>query len=282
MKHREGTFLGAAGLRLYYQSWHPQKRSRAIVVIVHGLGGHSDLFANLVQYLVDCGDTVYGFDLRGNGRSPGQRSYINSWTEFREDLEAFVRLIEVKESDSPCFLLGHSLGATIVLDYVLRSPRQWQGVILIAPALGNVGVSPLKLAIGRILSKVWPRFSLDTGIDLAASSRDPQVLKAYAQDPLRHSRGTARLATEFLKTVNWIEAHASELQVPLLILHGGADRVTLPESSRLFFERVTFADKEKREYPGAYHEIFNDLDYQQILCDLKDWLERHLERATRS
>ena len=83
------------------------------------------------------------------------------------------------------------------------------------------------------------------------------------------------LATELLKTIDWVNAHAMELQVPLLILHGGADRVTLPESSRIFFERLTLADKERREYPDSYHELHNDLNYQEVLADMEDWINRH-------
>jgi alpha-beta hydrolase superfamily lysophospholipase len=270
----EGTFKGANGLELYYQSWHPQDLARAILVIVPGLGGHSGIFTKMVKYLIERNYIVYSFDLRGNGRSPGQRGYINSWAEFRADLKGFLNLVTTKETDLPLFLIGQSTGGTIALDYVLREPNQLQGLILMSPALG-LGVSPWKLWLGKILSRILPRFALDTGIDLSAGSRDPGAVAAFARDPLRHSQGTARLATELLETIDWIKAHGTELQVPLLILHGGADRVTLPESSRIFFERLTLADKEIREYPGSYHELHNDLNYQEVLADMEDWLNRH-------
>jgi alpha-beta hydrolase superfamily lysophospholipase len=274
-EHREGKFLGAGATNLYYQSWHPNGEIRAIILIVHGLGAHSGIFDNLVEFLIAHHYAVYGLDLRGHGRSPGQRGYINNWSEFREDLRAFRQLIAAQESELPLFLLGQSLGGTITLDYILHYPGEFQGLIAIAPAL-EVNISPVKLIIGRILAKFLPRFTLNTGIDLAAGSRDPRVVAAYAQDPLRHSQGTARLATEFLRTAAWIKREAAMLQVPLLILHGGADRVTLLESSRLLFETITFADKEKREYPESYHELHNDLNYQEVLTDIEDWLEKHL------
>ena len=279
MKHREGNFLGAGAANLYYQSWHPDDKTRAIVVIVHGLGAHSDIFGNIVDFLVPRHYGIYSFDLRGHGRSSGQRAYINSWSEFREDLKAFLELVNTElvnteNSDCPIFLLGQSLGGTIVLDYVLHYPNKFQGLILCSPALG-VSISPLKLAIGRIFSRFLPRFSLDTGIDLESGSRDPEMVAAFAQDSMRHFKGTARLATEFLRTASWIEEQAEMLKVPLLILQGGADQVTLPESSRLLFEKVTFADKEIREYPESYHELHNDLNYQEVLADIENWLEKH-------
>ncbi len=286
MQQGEGTFQGAGGLNLYYQSWHPPGRVRGVLAIVHGLGGHSGIFGRIVDYLIAKDYAVYGFDLRGHGRSPGQRAYINAWSEYREDLTAFLRFIELQEPDCPHFLLGHSLGAVIVLDYLLRStegspeavsPRKLRGVIVTAPALGRVGVPAWRLTLGWILSRLCPRFSLDTGIDLAVISREPAILDAYDRDPLMHRRGTARLATEFFTTLAWIKAHLANLQVPILILQGGADRVTFPESTRRFFEQINFADKELREYPESYHEIYNDLDYQLMLIDLGNWLERKLQ-----
>ncbi|NET07903.1 MAG: alpha/beta hydrolase [Symploca sp. SIO2B6] len=276
---RNGTFKGARGINLFYQSWHPPREPYAILVIVHGLGAHSGLFGNVVEYLVPRNYTIYGFDLRGHGRSSGQRGYISSWADFREDLKAFLKMIEQKELCSRRFVLGHSMGGVIALEYLIRTRAPERGVITLAPALGTVGVSPLRLNLGKILSRLYPRFTLNTGIDLSSSSRDPEVVTAYAQDPLRHRKGTARLVTEFFATVDWVHLHADGLQIPLLILQGGADKVTLPSGSRTFFEEVTFPDKEKREYPQAYHEIHNDFNYQQMLADLEDWLERHLVPA---
>jgi alpha-beta hydrolase superfamily lysophospholipase len=279
MKHIEGIFKGFEGLNLYYQSWHPEEPTQAIVVLVHGLGGHSSLFTPLVDYLVAQGNDVYAFDLRGHGRSPGQHGYIRSWTEFREDLRAFLQRIFDQQSGCPCFLWGHSLGGTIALDYALHYPAGLQGLVVTAPALGKVCISPLKLALGKLLSQIWPRFSLKLGIKDEACSRDPQICEAFAHDPLRHEYGSARLATEFFATVDWIQTHTADLKVPLLTLHGGADQVTLPVTSREFFQQVTFPDKEYHEYPEHYHDLYVDIDYQVVFTDFQNWLERHLPGA---
>lgn len=274
-QNRSGTFQGAGKLELYYQSWHPQALAKAVLVVVHGHGGHSGIFTRLVEYLVDRDYIIYSFDLRGHGRSPGQRGYINSWAEYRADLAAFLQLIKTQESQLPLFLIGQSMGGTIVLDYLLKECQQLQGLILMSPALG-LNVSPWKLLIGKMLSGIRPHFALDAGIDMSTVSRNLEVVAANAQDPLRHSQGTARLATELLRTIDWVNAHAGDLQVPLLMLHGGGDRVTPLASSRIFVERTTIADTEMREYPDSYHELHNDLNYLEVLADINDWLERHL------
>ena len=276
---REGTFTGVNQLNLYYQSWYPKQKVKGVVVIVHGLGGHSNKYTTVVNHLVDRDFAIYAFDQRGHGRSPGQRGYIKSWAELRADLATFLQLVRTETKDYPCFLLGHSLGAAVVLDYGLRGKnpqKQLQGIIAMAPPLGTVGVPPWRLFMGRVLSQIYPRFSLDLGIDLSYSSRDPQVVEASRKDSLRHSRGTARLSTEFMETIAWINSHAQDWQLPLLILYGGEDKVTLPYSNNLFFEGITFADKEIKEYPESYHELHHDLNYQEVLADIKYWLERHL------
>lgn len=278
--HNQSVFAGVGDLKLYYQSWFPEGKVKALLVIVHGLGGHSDKYSHIVEHFVPKHYAIYSLDLRGHGRSPGRRGHINNWAEFREDLKAFMELITTQHSQLPVFLLGHSLGAVIVLDYVLRYPQAaltLQGVITLAPAIGKVGVSQFRLLLGRLLSRIWPTFTLNTGLDLAAGSRDENVIAAYAQDSLRHTLGSARLATEYFTAVAWIYDHAPEWQVPLLILHGGADRVTLPEGSEIFYQLVPYPDKQRIEYPGAYHELQDDLNYQEVLTDLENWLEKHLE-----
>lgn len=272
-RNREGTFLSADGLELYYH-WQPQAEARAVLVLVHGHGGHSSVFTRIVEYLSDRPYLIYSFDLRGHGRSPGQRGYINSWAEYRADLTAFLNLVKTQCPNLPLFLMGQSMGGTIALDYVLREQERLSGLILMSPALG-LGVSPWKLLMGKILSGVLPHFALNTSLDFTTGSRDPQMIAACAQDPLRHRQGTARLATELLQTIDWVNSRAADLSTSLLILHGGADRITPIQSSKEFFADVT-CDKQMHEYPDSYHELQNDLDYQKVLADMEHWIEQHL------
>lgn len=279
IRNHEGLIKSADGTELYYQSWHPENEVRGIVAIIHGLGGHSGVYLNIVKHLIPKNYAVYGVDLRGSGKSPGQRAYINSWNEYREDVGSFLEFVATSNVGTPLFLFGHSLGGLTVLDYVLRSKGEkpkLNGVIAFTPALGESGVSPIKILIGKILSKVYPRFSMNTGIDMKLAARDEKVIAYHQQDKLRHTVGTARLSTEFSSTLAWVQAYASHINIPFLMMLAGADKVTLPEGSRKFFEKIAFADKELREYPESYHELHDDYGYQEVLSDLIDWLERHL------
>lgn len=277
MEHHEGTFPGAGGLGLYYQRWRPNgAASRASLAIVHGFGEHSGRYMNVVNHLVSRGYTVYGFDHRGHGRSPGQRGYIRRWAEFREDVDRYLRMVREQEPDRPVFLLGHSMGGLVALEYVLRHPEGLAGVIASSPLLAPPGINPFLLRLSRITSCAWPRFSMDARFDPNVLSRDPAVVEAAIEDALCHRRGTARLGTEMAAAISWTIAHAEEVRLPILIFHGTADRLTDPQARRLFFERITFPDKTLCEYEGSYHETLNDVDHQRVLADLEGWLERRL------
>lgn len=276
MPHSEGSLTGANGLELYYQTWYPTKAAKAVLGIVHGLGSHSGWFSALAEALVMQEYAVYGMDLRGHGRSPGQRAYINRWSEFRDDFDRFRQLMMSQHPDLPCFALGHSLGAIILLDAVLHG-QPLAGLIMMAPSLNPTGVPSWRLAIGQILSWVYPRFSLDTGIPEGAGSRDPAIIAAYGQDPLRHRKGTARLVAEFLKTVAWIEANLQQLQTPVFMLHGSDDIVTPPVNSRVLFEQLPIQNKEYCEYAKAYHDLHNDLNMLEVVSDISNWLDRQIQ-----
>jgi alpha-beta hydrolase superfamily lysophospholipase len=274
-EHREGTFAGYRNLQLFYQVWRPPE-PRAILVNVHGLGDHSGLYPNLAAHFPPRGIALYAFDMRGNGRSPGQRAYLRSWLEYREDLHAFLQRIRGWEAGMPLFLLGNSLGGLVVLDYALHKSGGVAGVIAAAPPLGRVGVPPMLMSLGRVMSRILPRFSLQVGMDLTGLARDPSVIEAVLADPHFHRRGTARLSTEVTAAIARVQDGAASLSIPLLILHGSADRMVPPDGSREFFSKVRHPDRELREYAETYHGLFADVNSSEVLGDLERWLEARI------
>jgi alpha-beta hydrolase superfamily lysophospholipase len=274
--HQEGWFRGAGGLSLFRQTWRPAGPTRAVLINLHGLGDHSGLYPTLVDHFTARGIAVYAQDLRGNGRSAGQRGYVERWEEYREDLGRFVALVRQEEPGQSIFLLGNSLGGLIVLDYVLHRPEGIRGVIAASPPLGRLGVPGPLLALGRLLSRVWPRFSVRTGMDLSGLARDPVVVETVLADPLFHRLGTARLSTEVVAAIARVQAEAPRFPLPLLVIHGSSDRMVAPDGSRAFVARVGHPDRELREYPGAYHVLFADLDYERVLTDVERWIVARL------
>jgi alpha-beta hydrolase superfamily lysophospholipase len=219
---------------------------------------------------------LYSFDLRGNGKSPGQRAYLQGWHQYREDLRAFLQQVRQWQPGLPLFLQGNSLGGLVVLEYALHQADGLAGVIAVAPPLGKLGVPPILMALGKIFSRVLPRFSLRVGMDLTGLARDPAVMQAVLDDPLFHRKGTARLSTEVTAAIERVQGSAAKLRVPLFLLHGSADRMVPPDGSREFFPKVRSAGSEFREYPGAYHVLFADLNAGEVLADLRRWVEARL------
>jgi alpha-beta hydrolase superfamily lysophospholipase len=274
--HGSKTLAGVGGVSLFRQVWHARGAVRAVLINIHGLGDHSGLYPILVEHFQSRGITVHAMDLRGNGRSEGQRAYIESWDEYREDLHRFVGLVREEEPGRPLFLLGNSLGGLIVLEYALRYPDGLRGVIAASPPLGRLGVPAPLLALGRAFSRMWPRFSIRTGMDLSALARDPVVMQTILADPLFHRVGTARLSTEVVAAIARVQAAAPTFPLPVLVLHGSSDRMVPPEGSREFVARVGHPDRELKEYAGAFHVLFADLDHQRVLTDVERWIEARL------
>jgi alpha-beta hydrolase superfamily lysophospholipase len=276
MEHREGNFDGVGGLSLYYQSWHPDGKPRAVLGILHGMGGHSSQYTSTAEDLVLRGCAVYGFDRRGCGRSGGRRGHIDTWDQYLYDTRTFQQLVEEEQPGRPVFLLGISLGALIALDLAEGEARGLQGTIASSTPLEQAAASPMLVAMARVLSRVWPRFAVDLKVDKAAITRDPAEIKAREEDPLWYAMATARCAVETIDATERIKAHAADVGVPLLMIHGGEDRISLPGGTRAFFAAVTRPDKELRIYEGGYHDPFCDVDRAQVVADLDDWMERHL------
>lgn len=278
MNHTTGSFCGAGGLELFYQAWLPEDGpATASVGIVHGMGDHSGRFERLVGPLTDTGIAVHGFDLRGFGRSPGRKGHIVSWNQYREDVRAFVQMMMAQTSSIPLFLLGYSLGAGIVLDYVMRDPTGLRGAIFIGAPLEPAGVaSNEQITLARALSRIWPTFSIGMHNDIDGVSRDPDVLAALITDPLHHNRVTARWGTESIAATDWVRERALEIRLPVLFLHGRDDPFNLASGTESFFEQIAYVDKTLKVYPGSRHEIHNDLDHAQVAEDITAWVK---ERA---
>lgn len=276
MIHQESTFQGVGGYTLFSQSWLPEGKPTAVLIIIHGVGEHSGRYHHVVDYFVPLGYAIYSYDQRGHGRSPGKRGHVNDFSEFRHDVRTFVNLVKTAQPERPLFIMGHSLGGLISLDYVLHHPQGLSGAIISAPALGDVQLSPALLTISRILSRLTPGLLINGDLETDKISRIPAEISAYQNDPLVHGKGSPRIVTEVEKTNSWVMRHAADWQVPLLMYHGDADAITQPQASRQFFDQITFPDKQYISYPGGYHESHNDLHKEQTFADIKEWLAAHL------
>ncbi|WP_346292837.1 lysophospholipase [Sphaerothrix gracilis] len=274
---QDSYFTAARGTQLYYQVWRPAE-IRGIVVLVHGIGEHSGRYESLTTALTKANFLVASFDHPGHGRSPGTRGHIQRWQDYGTNLGLFLQLIRQDYPQAPLFLYGHSLGALIVVDYSLQC-QALTGLIIsgmpVCPA-GRFG-NPVLIAIARLLSQIWPTLTFKTKLDATLLSRDSGRRQQYACDPLVHSAVSVRWGAESLKAIERIKYQAPKVSCPVLMLHGEADQISLLEPACQYFNRLGAADKTLKIYAGGYHEPHNDLEREQVVQDLLDWLERQLE-----
>lgn len=275
MKHREGFFRGVRGGNNYYQYWLPERPSKAVLLLVHGLAEHSGRYANLIRYFVPRGYAVYGIDHVGHGKSDGARAYVERFDDFVEPLRTYFGMVREWQTHAPIFLVGHSLGGLIGATYLLDHQDGLQGAILSGPAVRIPdNISPAIILAGRILSALIPGIGI-LGLDARGVSRDPAVVAAYINDPLVFTgKATARLGAEMLKAMQRITAEANRIRLPILILQGGADKLVDPAGARMLHDLVASADKTLKFYEGLYHEVYNEPEHEQVMRDVESWLEQ--------
>lgn len=279
LKHTATMFDARDGRHLFRQSWYPEGKPRAVMVIVHGLAEHSTRYTHVAEFLCEQGIGVETFDLRGHGQSEGRRIYVNRFYNYVDDLEQFLLEIRQRYPSGPLFLFGHSMGGAIATAFLLQRPTADLSGLLLSGAAVKVSddVSAVLQALSSVLSIILPGLPTIT-LDSAAISRDPAVVSRYDRDPLNY-RGAipARTGAELIKTQKQIKRQASKLALPVLIMHGSADRLADPDGSRMLYEQASSKDKTLKLYDGFYHEILNDPEKQRVLDDMLVWINQHLQ-----
>lgn len=276
MKHQEGNFLNSKGQSIYYQFWLPESKPKAAALIVHGLNEHCGRYQHLAAYLTARGYAVYGLDFPGHGRSAGPRSYVESYGDFIDPLEIYLEKIQTWQPGLPVFLIGHSLGGIIGAAFLIDHQKQLSGAVL-SGSLAKVPdyVSDFTLQMGKYLSALLPKLRI-IQIDIDGVSRDPAVVQAYREDPLVFTgKTTARISNEINVAIALVEKSGSKIELPLLLLHGGADRLCDPAWSQYLLDLVSSPDKELIIYEGLYHEVYNEPEAEKVFADLLHWLDKH-------
>jgi alpha-beta hydrolase superfamily lysophospholipase len=274
MKHSEGTLQVSPGGEIYYQCWTPGAAPRGLIIVVHGMAEHGGRYDRFAAAATERGYAVAALDQPGHGRSYGEKAYVDRFEDFQRALAVFHEAMAAEFAGIPHFLLGHSLGGLIGGIYLLRAQERFAGCVMSGPAVKTQVEPPaLQMLLIRLLSALLPRLGV-LQLEAEGVSRNPEEVARYLADPLVYSgKIAARVVAELFAAMTRLRENCGQITLPLLLLHGGEDRMTDPEGSRLLHERVGSADKTLRVYPGLYHEVFNEPERDAVFGEVFDWLD---------
>ncbi|RJO64375.1 MAG: alpha/beta hydrolase [Myxococcales bacterium] len=272
MLHAEKYIQGSGGLRLFTHR-HEADAPKGAVAILHGYCEHSLRYGHVIEKLCGAGLSCYLLDHRGHGKSEGQRAAVLRFEEYLEDLDLFLQDVRGFYPAGPLFLLGHSMGGLIAVNYVLTRKPALAGVVLSSPYLGlKAAVPAWKEALGKFMSRVWPSLSLKSELDPHLLSHDERVVQEYIADPTVSKIANARWFTESTAAQEFCLDQASRWTLPALIMHGGDDRIADPQKTRRFAELIGGGESKFAMLDGLYHEIFNEHGREKPIQLALDWL----------
>ncbi len=264
-----------SGLR--YRHWRAGQKTKAVVLLAHGLGEHSGRYEAFAEHCNANDIAVIAPDHRGHGQSPGERVFVKSFDEYLSGMRECRAIVTADYPQLPCFLFGHSMGGLIAARLLLQDQRQYAGAMLSGPAfvVSEPPSAPV-LWLGRLLARLLPKAGM-LALDANGVSRDPEVVAAYRDDPLvHHGKVTAGLGIALIDAMAQTLQDASAITLPIIMMHGGADTLAAAAGSERFFQNIGSTDKTLRLLPGLYHEILNEPEGDSVALDYIHWLEDRL------
>jgi acylglycerol lipase len=273
----ESNFQGVGGIKIFTREWQPTGKPHGVVVISHGLNAHSGLYEWAAEQFTSNGLAVYALDHRGRGRSEGERFFVQKFADYTQDLATFIDMVKAREPGLPVFLLGHSAGGVIACVYTLEHQNELAGLICEDFAY-QVPVPNIALTLLKGVSRVAPHarvFKLKN----RDFSRDPAVVEALNADPLIAGEAQpSETIAELARADQLLAKSFQRFTLPLLILHGTADKVTKPSGSQEFYLRAGSNDKTLKLYEGHFHDLLADIGKQKVMADIQAWIDVHLRR----
>ncbi|HCX03555.1 MAG TPA: alpha/beta hydrolase [Clostridiales bacterium] len=253
------------------------KSPKAVVIIVHGLAEYGERYNYFANALNSKNISVYRFDLRGHGKSGGQKGWVDKYEDYINDLGEIVSLAKKENENLPVFIFGHSMGGFISAGYGIKHKNEVDGIILSAAALRKPeDVKGIKGIFVSILNKIYPSFKMKNNLGKLVS-RDKKIVEKYEKDPLILRRISIKLYYEFLiEGIDWLQKKVKGFNYKTLILHGKDDKIINHESSIEFMENISSDDKNLIIYDDLYHEILNEKEKDKVIIDIINWIEERI------
>lgn len=266
-------WTNAERLQIHAIHW-PVEQPKAVMTLVHGIGEHIGRYEHVARWFNQNKIAVIGYDHQGYGQSEGRRGHAKNLEVLLNDIGQALEETRKLYPGVPHFLYGHSLGGNLVLNYLFRRKPQLAGVIVTAPWIRLAFPAPfLKVLVGRLLRRFTPSFRLPNGLAVQFISHDPAVVEAYKNDPLVHDQLSVAAGIELLDASIWLDQYQGTTTIPLLLQHGGGDKLTSPEATKTLADRLS-GPVTHREWPGLYHEIHNEPEKEEVFSFTLEWMRQ--------
>jgi len=274
VKATEESIQGGAG-NLFTRAWRPPGAPRAVAAICHGFNAHSGMYAWCGDQFAQKGMAAYALDLRGRGKSDGERFYVESFEDYADDLDRLIKFAKSREPGLPVILLGHSAGGVTACLYALKHQSEIAGLICEDFAF-EVPAPDIALAVLKGISHLAPHAHA-LALKNEDFSRDPQVVKAMNEDPLiAHETQPFATMAAIVRADERLKTAFPQITLPVFIIHGTADRAAKPSGSRHFYEHAGSKDRTLKCYEGRYHDPLSDLGKEEVFADILAWIETRL------
>ncbi|MBO9712779.1 alpha/beta hydrolase [Sphingomonas sp.] len=271
MTSKEETFEGKGGVEIFMRSWLPAEAPRAVVVIGHGFNAHSGQYAWAASQLVEAGYAVYAADLRGRGKSGGERFYVDDVADYVADQAGSIDIAKSRHPGLKVFLLAHSAGGVVGATYVLDHQAEIDGFICEDFAF-QVPAPGFALAAIKGLSHIAPHLGV-LKLKNEYFSRDPEHVAMLNADPLiENENQPAATVAALVRADERLHDSFETVTLPVLIMHGSDDHATVCKGSEYFYEHAGSEDKTLKIYAGHYHDLLADLGKEAVMGDILAWL----------
>ena len=271
-------WLEGTGGRIFTRHWRPAGEPKAALVICHGVNSHGGQYLRAGEEFAAAGFAVTALDLRGRGRSEGERFYVDHVDDYVSDLSQAIELARSHDPGVPLFLLGHSAGGVTSVSYALDYQDRIDGLICESFAF-RVYAPDFALKLLEGASHIAPHFHV-LKLKMEDFSRDPAWVEQLLADPLTHDEvQPVQTVAALARAGERMEVEFDRITLPVLILHGTADKATRPDGSQEFYDHAGSQDKQLILYDGYYHDLLNDLGKERVLEDITGWIEARLGAA---
>jgi alpha-beta hydrolase superfamily lysophospholipase len=272
---REEMIDSAKGIKIFIRSWVSEARPKAVIVLCHGVNSHGGQYVWTAEQLVATGFAVFALDLRGRGRSEGERFHVEDIADYVSDLANTIALAKSRNPGLPVYVLGHSAGGVVSATYVLDHQAQLAGFICESFAF-QVPAPGFALAAIKGISHIAPRLPI-LKLKNEDFSRDPKAVEALNNDPLTaHEVQPAITVAALVRADERLQDKFPSIKLPLLIMHGTDDKATVCRGSQFFYDTAGSEDKTLKLYEGHYHDLLNDIGKEQVMADIRRWITERL------